>query len=158
MRAAPPVTVALHPCRRWLMAAGALAGASAAAAAATVAAHLEASSEAQAIAVALALPVGVALLARLAPRSSGRLRWDGAQWWYAPDAGADEQSGELSVMIDLGGWMLLRFHSRSSGRRSHAWLPVASAGLGVAWHGLRAAIYSRRLDADTAQQRAGDAS
>jgi hypothetical protein len=57
------------------------------------------------------------------------LRWD-RQCWLVTRDGAAEQAGELSVAIDLGGWILLRF------------VP-AGAGPGPARHGVAGRYGSR---------------
>jgi len=70
------------------------------------------------------------------------LSWGGADWqWQTGES--QPLVGTVGVMIDLGGWMLLRFESAAASRRVN-WLAVSrrqSAGLWPAW---RAALYSRR--------------
>jgi len=68
------------------------------------------------------------------------LRWDGQVWQL------DTAPGEVSVTIDLGPWMLLRF-SPEGQRRGH-WLPVQRRGLEAQWHALRCAVYSPRPRAE----------
>jgi hypothetical protein len=43
-------------------------------------------------------------------------------------------------MIDLGGWMLLRFRDLGV-RRGGTWLAVDRARAGEQWHALRAAVF-----------------
>ena len=73
------------------------------------------------------------------------LRWNGSCWQlgnHAPYAG-EPVDGDVSVAIDLGRWMLLRFVAE--GRRGRVtWLPVQRRGLEAGWHGLRCALYSPR--------------
>ena len=69
------------------------------------------------------------------------LRWDGRAWQL------DAAAGELSVAIDLGPWMLLRFKPERRARAS--WLPVQRAGLETQWHALRCAVYSPRPAAES---------
>jgi hypothetical protein len=75
------------------------------------------------------------------------LRWDGRSWWLArPRREADALAGEVSVALDLGGFLLLRFVALSpvAGRRTARWLPVQRRGLEPHWHALRCAVYSPR--------------
>jgi hypothetical protein len=70
------------------------------------------------------------------------LRWDGRAWHLGPAAG-EPVAGKLSVAIDLGPWMLLRFAPALP--QTHAtWLPVQRRGLESQWHALRCAVYSPR--------------
>ncbi len=68
------------------------------------------------------------------------LRWDGQAWQL------DAIPGGLSVAIDLGPWMLLRFMPKAGGRAR--WLPVQRCGLEAQWHALRCAVYAPRPPAD----------
>ncbi len=69
------------------------------------------------------------------------LRWDG-QAWHLGVATGDPVAGDLGVMLDLGGWMLLRFKSIPSS--ASTWLPVQRRGLEPQWHALRCAVYASR--------------
>jgi hypothetical protein len=76
------------------------------------------------------------------------LRWDRQQWWVASGAGP-EQAGELSLAIDLGGWLLLRFQPEPSvrdrrARRRPEWIALQRRGLEADWHVLRCTIYASR--------------
>jgi hypothetical protein len=77
----------------------------------------------------------------LAPTS---LRWDGQFWHLGPAAtiGQEPQVGSLTVMMDLGVWILLRFVV--NGARGGVWLPVQRRGHEPGWHGLRATVYCAR--------------
>ena len=73
----------------------------------------------------------------------GRLRWDGQAWWNAPHSGAAHPLHSVDLMMDLGGWMLLRAraeprHGRWSPGR---WCGIGRRDVGAAWHGLRLALY-----------------
>jgi hypothetical protein len=71
-----------------------------------------------------------------------RLQFDGRGWWLGRTAQADDAApGRLSVVIDLGRWMLLRFEHDTVSKRSRevVWLPVGAHGLGRQWHALRCA-------------------
>ena len=74
------------------------------------------------------------------------LRWDAQRWHVTdPSRGADPvEVSELRVVLDLGGWMLLRLHSdapRRALRRS--WVPVQRRGIEPQWHALRCAVYAQ---------------
>jgi len=90
------------------------------------------------ISPALMMSAGVASLACIALGASlwrvpsASLRWDGRAWFL------DATPGALTVAIDLGPWMLLRFTTRAGVR----WLPVQRLGLEAQWHALRCAVYS----------------
>ena len=83
---------------------------------------------------ACAAAVAGAVAWRLTQPRPVLLRWDGAAW------SANAQPGEVDVMLDLQRWLLLRFRPADGRVR---WLPVPAAEAGAAWHGLRAALYSR---------------
>ena len=120
-------------------------------------AHLELPS-ARTLWISLAFAMaGAGLFLRFLPASSGRLRWDGDQhWWFSPAAdGSGERSGQLAVMLDLDGWLLLRFHPGDGGHRRASWLPLREARLGSAAQALRAAVYSRRFTPDDQLPRRG---
>ena len=99
-------------------------------------------------AAAAAVAAIVALLWSLLRMPARRLRWDGQVWWLAkattkptPEP-ATEATGELTVVIDLGPWMLLRF--APAGAVPAVWLPAQRRGLESQWHALRCAVYSPR--------------
>jgi len=76
------------------------------------------------------------------------LRWDRQRWWLACGEAA-EQAGELAVVIDLGGWMLLRFVADAEPgpawrRRLPTWIALQRRGLGAPWHAIRCALYAAR--------------
>ncbi|MBL0727902.1 hypothetical protein [Piscinibacter sp. HJYY11] len=78
---------------------------------------------------------------RLEPVS---LRWDGQLWHVGPEAtaGQEPQAGGMSVTVDLGSWVLLRFVRQDS--RRGLWLPLQRSGHELSWHGLRATVYCAR--------------
>ena len=86
-----------------------------------------------------------ALAAPLARAPDVDLRWDGRVWHLGPASG-EPVAGALSVAIDLGPWMLLRF--RPAAPAAHpprtTWLPTQRRGLESQWHALRCAVYSPR--------------
>ncbi|MDE2397699.1 MAG: hypothetical protein KGL43_23570 [Burkholderiales bacterium] len=61
------------------------------------------------------------------------LGWSGERW------SADGLTGQVEVMIDLGGWLLLRLRPESGPAR---WLPVAASEAGASARLLRAALYA----------------
>lgn len=77
------------------------------------------------------------------------LRWD-RQGWYLMEMSRDsDEIGpvQVQVMIDLGGWMLLKFTSDAPREgRCARWLPVQRHGLEARWHALRCAVYSPRAE------------
>jgi hypothetical protein len=97
---------------------------------------------------AWALPAAVALAMIVAALSawrtlgagrSGDLSWDGAQWQWC------ESSGQAHLLLDLGGWMLLRFNPVHGNR---CWIAASQRSAVGAWPALRAALYSSRRPAD----------
>jgi hypothetical protein len=72
------------------------------------------------------------------PPDEVHLAWDGQRWV------ADGQAGELQAMLDLGPWLLLRFQPLN--QRRARWVAMSAAHTGAAHHGLRAAVYCRRLE------------
>ena len=99
---------------------------------------------AMAVVAALAWGLGLSLM-RLPAR---RLSWDGQCWALLDLAagGTEPVAGDISVAIDLGPWMLLRFRPIASSpwRQSmqSMWLPVQRRGIEPQWHALRCAVYS----------------
>ncbi|MDP2006343.1 MAG: hypothetical protein Q8K45_11760 [Rubrivivax sp.] len=131
MRAAPPVSVRCNGGTVWKLVQAGLFALAAGVAAAWGLAHLGMS-------MAWALGPCAAAAALAWWLSAGRdvaLAWDGQRWT------ADDVPGRLEVMIDLGGWLLLRLRPGAGGR--HRWVAVAAREAGPALHGLRAAAFSR---------------
>jgi hypothetical protein len=77
-----------------------------------------------------------------------RLRWDGQCWFYgaASADGPELAPTELTVAVDLGGWMLLRLQADGGASRwsRTLWLPAQRRGHETHWHALRCAVYSPR--------------
>jgi len=72
------------------------------------------------------------------------IAWTGARWSLSV-AGAD--AGDVAapqVMLDLGGWMLLRLRPQDGGR-GH-WAALARADAATSWQVFRAAVYSSASD------------
>ena len=81
-----------------------------------------------------------------------RLSWDGQCWALLDMAagGTEPIAGDISVAIDLGPWMLLRFRPASASPSlpwCAWWLPVQRRGIEPQWHALRCAVYSPRATA-----------
>ena len=141
MRAAPAFQISLHRFGLWRGAVLALASI----ALAVLAAWLMTLEAPFGIVGWLATATSVALLAALAASvmrtPSVSLRWDGRAWSLGTSIG-DPESGELSVAIDLGAWMLLRFTPAVPARARVVWLPVQRLGIESQWHALRCSAYS----------------
>jgi hypothetical protein len=72
------------------------------------------------------------------------LRWDGQDWVLA-QAGASDRRGDATLMLDLGRWMLVRFHpADAAGRRAAAWLPLTATADAARWAALRGALWNWR--------------
>jgi hypothetical protein len=67
------------------------------------------------------------------PAPPGRLCWTGQGWQLADGV----PLRQVSVQIDIGGWMLLRL-SPLAGRPR--WAAICAQQAGPAWHGLRVAL------------------
>jgi hypothetical protein len=80
-------------------------------------------------AVPLAGVIGFAVAAvqaRVRPDDEGTLRWDGQGWQWLARPDATPTPGSVSVAIDLGGWLLLRFRAADGG--ATRWLPAGRVG------------------------------
>ena len=65
------------------------------------------------------------------------LVWDGQVWL------ANGGAGEVDVMLDVAGFMLVRFRPEPGGRlRWVRWVPLSRRDMGVAEHALRVALYA----------------
>jgi len=153
MHAAPPVRMSLAPDAAWRTFATACAGA----AAGNLAAWIGSQANRPAAEVAVLALLAAALAAALAWCSlrrgnagRGILSWDGAAWQWAPGQAQPGDSqpspGELRVMVDLGGWILLRFVPGASAQRVN-WMVASRRQGGAQWPLWRAALFSRRPSA-----------
>jgi hypothetical protein len=146
MRAPPPIDVALTRFGCWRGALASLAVCTAAVTAAWLVASFDQQPAPLLIGVATvaASVLGILLSAVRVP--AVELRWDGAGWWCAARSGARADlavQGNLTVALDLGSWLLLRFVPAGSSRRVDArWLPVQRRGLEPQWHALRCAVHA----------------
>ena len=154
MRAAPDIHVCVTRFGMWRAAVLAVGSFAAFAIVAWVIQHMHAlpwpAAAGQFAVGAVAFGLTVWLTAGLAKVSAFQLRWDGRSWYFNREAptsadatAADLQAGELSIAIDLGAWLLLRFTPGTPpGDVRARWLPVQRRGLERQWHGLRCALYS----------------
>jgi hypothetical protein len=79
------------------------------------------------------------------------LCWDGQGWSLKSPllVNADPVAGDISIAIDLGAWMLLRFRPVNASRWSlPIWLPVQRRGIEPQWHALRCAVHAPRPAAE----------
>jgi hypothetical protein len=73
------------------------------------------------------------------------LLWDGETWSLAFDADPRApRLGNVTVSLDLGTAVLLRFSTFDGQRQSDVWLPLTRSGQPALWHALRCALYSPR--------------
>ena len=90
--------------------------------------------------------VGLVGVADLWRRRPVVLRWDG-QRWHVTDVchGADPVDvHELRVVLDLGGWMLLRFNGNAPRKAlRRGWIPVQQCGIEPHWHAVRCAVHAQ---------------
>ena len=143
MRGAPPVEIRVSRQGRWRAFVVALVALTAASIGLWLAsAEIGAGSKAI-IAVSTVL-AGAGALSTTAPFDLS-LRWTGSSW--ALSRGAAQQSeplaGAVTVAIDLGGWMLLRFVGELPRGRT-TWIPVQRGSMEGDWHALRCAVHAQR--------------
>ena len=151
MRASPAFQISLHRFGIWRGAVYTLASIGMAALAAWLIAHAPAIDAVLVLGLAVTVAVLAWLVLSLTRLPALGLRWDGRQWHLgAPEAPADAAvPGNLTVAIDLGTWMLLRFEpAASAGRVAQSWIPVQRRGIESQWHALRCAVHSPRAAAD----------
>ena len=101
----------------------------------------------QVLAMAAAMGLLLWLGLSLARVPAAELSWDGQCWTLRPTTPTHTEpvAGEISVAVDLGPWLLLRFRPATSSRwRPPSWLPVQRVGIEPQWHALRCAVYSPR--------------
>ena len=139
MRPAPPVSVRCNGGPAWRWARVALAALVGAVLALWAAEHAALSAP---VVAAFAVGAGASCGALgwwLAAPSGLELRWTGQKWL------AGGVAGRLDVMLDLGGWLLLRL--RPEVRAPARWIAVSASEVGSAMHALRVAAYARAPEA-----------
>jgi hypothetical protein len=91
------------------------------------------------------------LARRAASERERTLRWDGQDWLLAGRVnGAPDERGSVSLMFDLGPWMLVRFLPHAIGGATFGagtWLPFHLAGDLAQWASFRGALWTWRGDA-----------
>jgi hypothetical protein len=133
MRGAPPVQMACGRDAAWSWFVGIVAAAAAASLWGWIAWHGLTPADAVVPGTLLAALCGGMLARRRAGQAPlARLTWDGRGWQL------DGASGHLAVMIDTGGWMLLRWR----GVQGIRWLPLTPRRCGVPAHLARTAIHA----------------
>lgn len=85
--------------------------------------------------VLLSLPLVLVWVWRAAAVAPRRLHWDGEAWWLAEPGRDKEVAVELTLIIDLDFWLLLR---ATPGPR---WLPLLRSQQPL-WGALRATLFS----------------
>jgi hypothetical protein len=151
MRAAPAFQISLHRFGVWRCGVLLIALLGAAALAAWIFARAPTLELAPTMLAAVAGVGWVWLVASLVRVSAMSLRWDGSFWHLGTSGETGDASlpGELTVAIDLGAWMLLRFEpapatAPSLRRARPIWIPAQRRGIEAQWHGLRCAVYGAR--------------
>ena len=147
MHAPPPVRMSLEPDRGWHAAIALSAAVAGANLAAWGALHAQASL-AVTTTVALLVTAMAVWLAwrRLRVSGAGVLAWDGTVWQWSAEA-VPPRPAELRVMIDLGGWLLLRL-ALAVPAQPVVWLVASRRGAGALWPVWRAALYAARRDSE----------
>ena len=145
MHAAPPVRLSFAPDRAWQVFVVLCACAAGANVTAWAVLHGQGSVQVAVLAALLAGACAGLLAWRCVLRRSQAtdvLAWDGAIWQWSAGAAAP-CPGDLRVMADLGGWVLLRF-APTSRARPPTWLAMSRRQGGAQWPIWRAALYARR--------------
>jgi hypothetical protein len=144
MRAAPSVQALSCSAGRWRSFQYALYAATVAVSAYWAGSHLLGGGPWLALA-SLALGLGAAVVAaRGMVRPPRQLAWDGGVWTlHSPKD--EQQPGQVMLMLDLGGWLLVRFTPsgpHGAHRAATQWLPLSARDAGGSWPALRVALYA----------------
>ena len=144
MRAPPPARALSTSAGTWLGLQKLLFAASAAVAVYWAGAHLGVPGPGLPLASLIFGGVVAAVAGRVLAEPPTLLAWDGAAW-SVDVAGAGLRPGRPLLMLDLGGWMLVRFdpEGSASGRQAR-WLPLSRRDAGAAWPALRVALHQDR--------------
>lgn len=146
MQAASAVQVTVRRFGVWNALLGVISGTTLAVAMAWLVTHHEDPLGGANISLILCVLVGLLGTIDLMRRKSLLLRWDGQRWHVTdPSRGAGEIDVlGLSVVLDLGGWMLLKVHADlPQNRMRSGWIPVQRHGIETHWQPLRCALYAR---------------
>ena len=147
MRGSPSCEITVVRFGAWRAAVGSVAGAALASLATWLATSPLGAGTGVRAGVALAALAVVALAGSLLRTPGVILRWDGALWSAASSLSPSvaPTTGDLSVALDLGSFLLLRFVPQGrSGPAAVRWIPVGRRGLEHEWHAFRCAVYSPR--------------
>jgi hypothetical protein len=149
MRAAPALQVTVSGRGAWRWSLAAVTAASVAVTTWWVASLLGSLTDSIAIAAGIAGVTTALVSWRALSPPAFELRFDGQRWELGvlADARAPRRAGDLTVVMDLGPWMLLRFDApadQAHRRRCRRWLAVGHRELALQWHALRCAVYSPR--------------
>ena len=91
--------------------------------------------------------VGLGGVISLARRHPIELRWDTQHWYITKSrrGASDVSASGVRVMLDLGGWMLLKYRADASPSYPWctSWLPVQRRGIEAQWQALRCAVHAR---------------
>ena len=143
MRAAPAVRiVVLQPSPLLRAAAAALCALAAAALGAWLAPRAGLDPLAPALGAAASAIAAAVLLARTRPPRVLTLAWDMRRWMLGA-SDAEPLPGTLTVAMDLGSVLLLRFAPEQAARPSQ-WMALRRGAHAPQWHALRCAVYSPR--------------
>ena len=147
MRASPAFHVALIRFGVWRSAVGLLALAAAAALLSWLLVRDEPPTPSMWLAISAMICAIAALAYSLARVPVVQLHWDGQVWLLARERGApvEPMGGDMTVALDLGIWMLLRFDPAACAAWTQpVWLPAQRRGIEAQWHALRCALYAPR--------------
>ncbi len=156
MRAPPAASWPVADDRRWRAVHALLFAAAAASAVVWLARLAEAAGPAAVAAASAAALAGAAAGWWLGRQPQGRIDWTGSQWRWSVRDGPGQVVSAPEVMLDLQGWMLLRWRPQAGGRR--CWCSVARGGppgdaggtdAALRWTAFRAAVYSAASRHDT---------
>ena len=92
----------------------------------------------------------LALLAARLP--GGRLAWNGRCWALTDAACGNGEAvvGSVTVALDFGSWLLLRFIAHPQHGGTTRWLPLQRSRHEDDWHALRCALHAGPVEADSA--------
>jgi hypothetical protein len=131
MHVAPPVRVSLGRSWGWIAFCAVCSGSAVANLAGWMLLRVETGTALAWLLGALAAVLTAAVAAR--ESVPGDLTWNGERWQWAG------REGSARVMVDLHGWMLLRFDPTKGPRR---WIAASRRSSSGGWAALRAALYS----------------
>jgi hypothetical protein len=142
MRDAPPAQAWCSSDGPWLRVQQLIHSSSAAVAGFWVGAHLGLGVAAWLLLGLSLAPAAAWLAARSLRAAPAQLIWDGSTWSLRC-AGAEPQRGRALPMLDLGGWLLVRFDpAEPAAPRGNRWLALARRDAPAGWPALRVALHA----------------